>query len=45
MIIFIAGLQYEGVSDCYILYTSYTEHKVHKEWYFFKGLHAWITIL
>lgn len=36
MIIFIAGLQYAGISDCCILRTSYTQHKVHKESYFFQ---------
>lgn len=45
MVIFIAGLQYAGISDRYMLCTSYTEHQVHKEWYFFKGLCAWLTIL
>lgn len=36
MVIFIAGLQYAGISDRYMLCTSYTEHQVHKEWYFFQ---------
>lgn len=38
MVIFIAGLQYAGISDCCMLCASYTQHKVYKECYFFTGL-------